>query len=277
MTIRRAGREGPLVGDRGDTLQVLRVEPLEQRHAPKLEHPLDLAEARVRAGHRPSVARAPCRQRPDPRVVIMPQGVEHVVVGIGDGPDRIELDEPRDGPPEPPIADRIERLDRLRTDVGIVRSKAAADDPARLRHVEDGERVEREILMAPPTLLQDVARGTRIRSRCAAPASRERLAARLIARSTWPSAQATVRRGPRSRGRSSRAPQPPGPLGRARRDGRPRRRQRPCRRPADRRRHCGRDGSDPRARTQQPVGAANVCRHRAVEDGGRADGAASSS
>ena len=107
----------PALGDRGDTLQVLRVEPLEQRDTPKLEHPLDLAEARVRAGHGPSVARAPRRQGPDPRVVIMPQGVEHVAVGTADGRDRIQLDEPRDGPPEPPITHQIDVLDRLRTHV----------------------------------------------------------------------------------------------------------------------------------------------------------------
>src|SRR3954453_19757484 len=56
---RRATCEVALVRDGGDPLQVLGVEPFEERNAPKLEHPLDLAEAGVRAGHRPSVAPPP--------------------------------------------------------------------------------------------------------------------------------------------------------------------------------------------------------------------------
>jgi hypothetical protein len=86
----------------------------------------------------------------------MPQGVEHVAV-LGDrGRGRVELDEPGDRPPESPIADRIERLDRLGADVRVVRSKAPADDPAGLRHVQDRKRVEREVLMTTATLLQNV-------------------------------------------------------------------------------------------------------------------------
>ena len=181
---RGARREAALVCGGRDPLQILGVEPLEQRYASKFEHPLDLAEARLQAP--PSSLRHPRSVTPKSgsRVVIMTQGDEHVVTEIGRRCGRVEFSEPGDGSPQSSVADRIESLDRLRADVSIVRSETAPDHPARLRHVEDGEGIKREILVAPTTLLQEIARNAASGPGTSTPASRERLAARLIARST---------------------------------------------------------------------------------------------
>ena len=103
-------------------LEVLGFEPLEQRHAAQHQHRLEVAEGPTRVRHVHPFVDGPSRQAPDPRVLIIDQAGERPT---GDPAFRLRvvLEQPDERAGQPPIADRVERLDRLGTRLRIVRAQ----------------------------------------------------------------------------------------------------------------------------------------------------------
>ena len=119
--------------------------PLEQRHAAEQEHRLEVAEGATRLRHLRPSCRAPRASgaRSTDR--------HHRAAGAHDGIAILRvadlvLEQPDERAGQSSIAGRIERLDRLRPDLGVVRSKAAAEDATGLRRTEDHQRAERLVL-----------------------------------------------------------------------------------------------------------------------------------
>ena len=151
---------GPLHARRGDPLQVLRVETLEQGDAAEEEHRVEVGQRPFRARHVRSsvfvVDASPC-ERSDPRVRIIRHPTQGAVAGTAcraaDG--GFALEQRDEGRGDAPVGDRIERLEGLGPDLDVVRAQAAADDSPRLGRAEGSQRCEGEVLQRPLSRCQD--------------------------------------------------------------------------------------------------------------------------
>ena len=142
-------------GGQRDALEILGLEALEQRHPSEQEHRLEVAEGATRLRHLRPSCHGLVRQAHDPRIVIIEQGA-HDGIAILRVTDLV-LEQPDERAGQASITGRIERLDRLRPDLGVVRSKAPAEDAACLRRTEDHERAERLVLDPLLAAVEDVA------------------------------------------------------------------------------------------------------------------------
>ena len=74
----------------------------------------------------------------DPRVVIIRQSGKRGLAFLR-RPVRVGVQEPDHRPAQAAIADRVERLERLRSDLGVLRAEASSQDAAGFRGAEDCE------------------------------------------------------------------------------------------------------------------------------------------
>ena len=141
---------------RRDPLEVFGRQLLEQRDAPELEHRRDVAGGAAGVGQVVSARLQAAGHGPDPLVVIIAQSSEHrgrVLDRVG----RRLLDQSGDGPSEPAIADRIERLDGLGAHVRVRRAEASTDDATGRGSPERRHRRESHGLGVPDPVVEDRA------------------------------------------------------------------------------------------------------------------------
>ena len=155
--------ERALGGRHRDPLEVLRLEPTEQGDAPQPEHRLEVLEGRRRVRHLGLLARGTPCQPADPRVLIIAQLGEGFVSGCVVSA-RPVLHEPGQRATEPSIADRVECLDRLGANVGVVGADAPPDHATGGRRPEHRHRTERQVLVALDPPRENVAEDRRIAS-----------------------------------------------------------------------------------------------------------------
>ena len=138
-----AGRVQMFLGGHRDPLEVLGIQALEERDAPQEQHRLEITQRPARSWHLGPRAQGLAGEARDPGIPIIGQTTQDGIGVLRIGP--IILEQPDEGAGQPAIADRVECLDRLGPDLGVVGPERPADDAAGFGRTEDDERTERQV------------------------------------------------------------------------------------------------------------------------------------